>query len=198
MTLLCVIDTETTGLGKFDRANPGRVDYPISIGAVVADVNVVKKQVRCVDGMYSLIRIPDTSKADDTMLIHGILPEELDSAPAPTQVCLDLKALFAKYEAMPVGAWNYHFDKHFVDVLFRMARMLPPSLVWREMMPERYSRLERYVQNHVTHDGVLRLEAHNAFNDCIRTLAVHAALNGYTFELPGSLGIESPRMPVTI
>lgn len=198
MALLCVIDTETTGLGKFDRGNPRRVDYPISIGAVIADVNMARKHVRCADGMYSLIRIPDTSRAEDTMLIHGILPEELDSAPAPAKVCRTLNAMLSKYDAMPVGAWNYQFDKHFVNVLFGMARMLPPSLVWIEMMPERYACLERYVRACVTHDGVLRLEAHNAFNDCIRTLAVHAALNGYTFELPGSESGKCSHMPLII
>src|SRR5208337_1962329 len=93
LALLCVIDTETTGLGKFDRSKPGRIDYPISIGAVIADVNVIKQQVRYVDGIYSLIRIPDTSRAEDTMLIHGILPEELDSAPGPELVCLKLNEL---------------------------------------------------------------------------------------------------------
>jgi hypothetical protein len=198
VALLCVIDTETTGLGKFDRSRPGRIDYPISIGAVIADVNVLKKEVRCVDGMYSLIRIPDTSRAQDTMLIHGILPEELDSAPRPAKVCLELKALLSKYEEMPVGAWNYRFDKHFVNVLFDMAHMIPPSLAWREMMPSSYASLDRYVKACVRHDSVLCLEAHNAFNDCIRALGVHAALHGYGLELPGIVDGKLPQMPVYV
>jgi DNA polymerase-3 subunit epsilon len=198
MALLCVIDTETTGLGKFDRSHPGRIDYPISIGAVIADVNMVTRQVRYVDGMYSLIRIPDTSRAEDTMLIHGILPEELDDAPRPAAVCQQLNALLSKYKTMPVGAWNYQFDKYFVDVLFRMARMVPPSLVWTEMMPASYSSLDRYVTKCVTHNGVLCLEAHNAFNDCIRALGVHAALQGYRLELSGIGHGKPPLMPVYV
>lgn len=185
MTLLCVIDTETTGLGKFDRRDPGRLDYPISIGAVIADVNLAKKQVRYIDGMYSLIRIPDTSRAQETMLIHGIMPEELGGAPAPVKVCNDLNAMLSKYEAMPAGAWNYPFDKYFVGVLYRMARMLPPALAWKEMMPAPYCALDRYVNACVKHEEVLGLDAHNAFNDCIRALGVHAALQGYRLELSG-------------
>ena len=196
MALLCVIDTETTGLGKFDRSRPGRIDYPISIGAVIADVNMLKKQVRYVDGMYSLIRIPDTSRAQDTMLIHGIMPEELDSAPLPAKVCLDLKALLLKYETMPAGAWNYRFDKHFVNVLFGMAHMIPPSLVWKEMMPSSFASLDRCVKAYVRHDGIRCLEAHNAFNDCIRALGVYAALQGYSLELSGIGDDKSPLMPL--
>jgi hypothetical protein len=198
MTLLCVIDTETTGLGKFDRCDPGRVDYPISIGAVIADLNHIKRQVRYVDGMYSLIRIPDTSRAQDTMLIHGILPEELDSAPAPAKVCKDLNTILSKYETMPVGAWNYQFDKYFVSVLFRMASMLPPALAWKEMMPAPYCALDRYVNACVKHDSVLGLDAHNAFNDSIRALAVHAALHGYELELPGTGNTGKPLAPIYI
>lgn len=192
MALLCVIDTETTGLGKFDRSRPMRIDYPISIGAVIADINMVEKRIRYVDGMYSLIHIPDTSRALDTMLIHGILPEDLDDAPLPAKVCLELKTLLLKYEAMPAGAWNYRFDKHFVNVLFGMARMVPPSLVWKEMMPSSRASLDRYVKAYVTHDGVRRLEAHNAFNDCIRALGVHAALQGYSLELTNKRNDKSP------
>jgi len=198
MALLCVIDTETTGLGKFDRSNPRRVDYPISIGAVIANVDSINGQVRLVDGMYSLIRIPDTSKAKDTMLIHGILPEELDSAPMPRKVCIDLKALLSKYEVMPVGAWNYQFDKYFVDLLFGMGHILPPALIWREMMPAPYTSLDRSVKSCVTHRGVLCLDAHNAFNDCIRTLAVHAALKGYSLEMPGIGGHMLYNTPIPI
>jgi len=198
VTLLCVIDTETTGLGKFDRSNPGRIDYPISIGAVIADVNVIKKQVRCVDGLYSLIRIPDTSRAEETMLIHGILPEELDSAPRPGMVCLQLNELLSKYETMPIGAWNNQFDKHFVDVLFRMAHMVPPSLVWSEMMPSSYASLDRFVKAYVKHDEVLCLEAHNAFNDCIRALGVYAVLHGYQLELSGLGNGKQPLISVYV
>ncbi len=196
--MLCVIDTETTGLGKFDRCDPGRVDYPISVGAVIADVDQLKRRVRYVDGMYSLIRIPDTSRAEDTMLIHGILPEELNIAPAPSKVCKDLNAMFSKYAAMPVGAWNYQFDKHFVNVLYKMARMQPPALAWKEMMPAPYCALDRYVKACVKHDEILSLEPHNAFNDSVRALAVHAALHGYELELPCTGSARKPLAPACV
>jgi hypothetical protein len=197
ISLLCVIDTETTGLGKFDHSVKGKVDYPISLGAVIADVNILEKRVRYVDGMHSLIRIPDTSRAEDTMLIHGILPKELDDAPQPADVCTAFKGLLSRYEDMPACAWNYRFDKHFVDLLFRMGHMVTPELAWKEMMPTPYAGLERYVRSCVTQEGVLGLDAHNAFNDCIRALAVHAALHGYSLEMPGNEGSKA-RVPIFV
>jgi DNA polymerase-3 subunit epsilon len=196
VALLCVIDTETTGLGKFDRSCPGHIDYPISIGAVIADVNTITKQVHIIDGMYSLIRIPNTSMAENTMLIHGILPEELDNAPQPTKVCIEFKSLLSKYDSTPIGAWNYQVDKYFVDILFHMAHMVSPNLVWKEMMPSPYASLDRHVKACVTHEGVLCLEAHNAYNDCIRALGVYTATKGYKLELPLSGDHNIPLTPV--
>lgn len=184
MAKLCVIDTETTGLGKFDKSNPARKDYPISIGAVIADVSVQDKSIRYVDGMKSLIRIPCPSKARDTMLIHGIMPEDLESAPKPAEVCEELMGLLSKHDIVHAAAWNYRFDKHFVDILFEMAHMRPPSLKWMEMMPERYSSLEKYVSKWVRNERIRSLEAHDAFNDCIRALEVYAVLQGYSFYPP--------------
>lgn len=183
MALLCVIDTETTGLGKFDRRKPVYDDYPISLGAVIADVNSSLRTVTCVDGMYSLIRIPDPSRAQRTMMIHGILPEEVEQAPPAKLVCNDMLHLLKRHDRMHVGAWNHQFDRYFVEILYAMARMPPPALKWVEMMPYEKASLDRCVANYVRHEEVRCLDAHNAFNDCIRALSVHAALRGYTLDI---------------
>ena len=184
MAKLCVIDTETTGLGKFDRSNPERKDYPISIGAVIVDIYNHDKSIQYVDGMKSLIRIPCPSKARDTMLIHGIMPEDLENAPKPAEVCKALTGLITRHDITYAAAWNYKFDRHFVDLLFDMAHMRPPSLKWGEMMPERYSSLEKYVSKYARDERIRSLEAHDAFNDCIRALEVYAVLHGYSFYPP--------------
>jgi DNA polymerase-3 subunit epsilon len=185
MSLISVVDTETTGLGKFDKRGLQEQDYPISIGIVVADVDECSKTIKCLDGMYSLIRIPNPSLAERTMLIHHILPEEVESAPSPRYVCKCVLDLFKRHGIMPICAWNYPVDKYFMDILFKMARLESPVIKWVEMKPEARACLETYVNSCVHEERILGLEAHNAFNDCNRTLGVYAALEGFALDLSG-------------
>jgi DNA polymerase III epsilon subunit-like protein len=183
MTLISVIDTETTGLGKFDKRGLREQDYPISIGIVVADVDESSKTIKCLDGMYSLIKIPNPSLAERTMLIHHILPEDVEGAPSPKLVCKNVLELYKRHGLIPVCAWNYPVDKYFMEIMFKMARVESPDLKWVEMKPESRACLDTYVNSFVHEKEVLNLEAHNAYNDCIRTLSVYAALNGFTLDI---------------
>lgn len=183
MTLIGIVDLETTGLGKFDRANPARDDYPISIGIVIADIDEEAKTIHCVDSYYSLIRIPNPFRAEELSYLHHIFPGDLENAPRPRVVCDEILNLLEKYGDVPLGAWNHQFDHYFVNKLFSMARMNPPALKWMEMQPERMASLERWVTKYVDNPDVLELNAHDALNDCIRTISVIAAIRQYELDM---------------
>jgi hypothetical protein len=185
MSLISVVDTETTGLGKFDKRGLREQDYPISIGIVVADIDEGSKTIKCLDGIYSLIRIPNPSLAERTMLLHHILPDEVESAPLPKVVCKGLLELYGRHGIMPVCAWNYQVDKYFMDILFKMANLESPSLKWLEMKPDGMACLDTYVNSCVHEESILDLEAHNAYNDCIRALSVYSTLHGFNFDIAG-------------
>lgn len=179
--ILCVVDTETTGLGIFDRKQK-RDDHALSIGLVVADVDLETRHIECLDSAYSLISIPDPEMANDAYHIHGISPEMVAAAPDAAEVCRQFLQVHDSYGFEFAGAWNHRFDRYFIDKLFSRSRMRLPGLRWIEMQPEMYAKLDRYATS-IACDDIKALPAHNALNDCMRALGVYATIGGFEIDI---------------
>lgn len=100
-----VIDFETTGKDDY------RKDLPISIGALVADLKD-DKTIECRGSLYSLIRVPNPSWAEDSKFKHGISVEEVANAPEPSKVCVEYLQMRQKYKFEHAAAWYHQFDKN--------------------------------------------------------------------------------------
>lgn len=185
MSLISVLDVEATGLGKFDNTSRKEDDYPVSVGIVVANIDDETREVRCIDSFHSLIRIPNPLKVEETAFLHNIFPEDLENAPKPKEVCKQIIELYKKYGISSTGAWNHRVDRYFIDILFRMGKVEQPALKWIEMQPEHRASLEQCVLKYVNNPEVLGLDAHDALNDCVRTIGVIAAMKGYALDLSG-------------
>jgi DNA polymerase-3 subunit epsilon len=182
MVIFGVLDTETTGLGKFDRYTPRHDDFAISVGLVIADADLDAQQIKCMDCMYSLIRIPDPDRSKDTFHIHGISEDLVAAAPAPQEVCASILGMQERYGFDVAGAWNHRFDRYFVDRLFNLSEMQRPKWDWLEMQPAPYAKLDHHVRT-VNHDDVRKLPGHNALNDSVRALGVFAHRKGFGLDL---------------
>lgn len=182
MVLLCVIDTETTGLGIFNKGSPRHDDYPVSVGAVVADVDIDHREITCLDSMYSLVRIPDPSRAEDTFFIHGITQEEIERAPMPGEVCERILSMKKIHGFDYAGAWNHQFDKYFMRKLFKLSKVRELPMNWIEMQPRKFAKLDDYVPRIVC-DEIKCMPGHNALNDCYRALGVYATLGGFEIKM---------------
>jgi hypothetical protein len=182
MVIFGVVDTETTGLGKFDRRSPRDDDFALSIGLVIADADLDAMYLKCLDSMYSLIRIPDPSRSRDTFHIHGISEDSVATAPKPQEVCLSVLELQKRYGFDVAGAWNHRFDRYFVDRLFRLSRMERPAWDWLELQPMPYAKLDHHAQSAGNRE-IRSLPGHNALNDSIRALGVFAERKGFELDL---------------
>ncbi|WP_424360017.1 3'-5' exonuclease [Methanocella sp. MCL-LM] len=174
------MDTETTGLGIFGKER--RDDHALSIGMLVADIDLEARQITCLDCMDSLIRIPDPSKAEDTFFVHGITPEQVAAAPAPEEVCQKFLTVHGNHSFAFAGAWNHKFDKYFVDKLFKQGGVRQPGLNWIEMQPKPYAKLDNYADS-IRCEDIRALPGHNALNDCFRALGVYATIGGMEMDV---------------
>lgn len=175
MGLLNVIDFETTGLNK------GRVDYAVSMGALVADFKD-DKTIECTGSLYSLIKIPNPSMAADTKFIHGISVEEVANAPEPSKVCTEFLKLKRKHGFEHAAAWYYPFDKVFFERLFEQANKKAPTLNWSELQTIPFKKLDNCAPG-VRCGFVKGLSGHHALKDCARALCVYAEHNGYNLDV---------------
>jgi DNA polymerase III epsilon subunit-like protein len=182
MVIFGVLDTETTGLGKFDRRAPRHDDFAISVGLVVADADIDAEQIKCLDCMYSLIRIPDPDRSKDTFHIHGISEDRVAAAPAPQEVCASILGMQERYGFDVAGAWNHRFDHYFIDRLFRLSDLEKPEWDWLELQPAPFAKLDYHVQS-VSHEDIRQLPAHNALYDSVRALGVFAHRKGFELDL---------------
>jgi DNA polymerase III epsilon subunit-like protein len=179
MVLLKVIDFETTGLDDY-RTNY-RTDLPISIGALVADLKD-DKTIECKGSLYSLIRIPNPSWAQDSKRIHGIPVEDIATAPEPSKVCEQYLKFKHKYGFEEAAAWNYTFDKKHFGRLFGLANAKAPEMNWRELQPAPYVSLDSCIPR-INCDYVRSRSSHNALNDCALELCFYAENNGYSLDV---------------
>jgi DNA polymerase III alpha subunit (gram-positive type) len=182
MVIFGVIDTETTGLGKFNRYSPRHDDFAISIGLVIADADLDAERVKCMDCLYSLIRIPDPARSKDTFHIHGISEDRVASAPVPQDVCTAILRMQELYGFDVAGAWNHRFDRYFVDRMFSLSEMEKPKWDWLEMQPVPYAKLDHHVQS-VSHEDVRSMPGHNALFDSVRALGVFAHRKGFELDI---------------
>ena len=182
MVIFGVIDTETTGLGRFDRHAPCHDDFAISVGLVIADADLDAEQIKCLDCLYSLIRIPDPCRSKNTFHIPGISEDRVAAAPVPQAVCAAIWGLQVRYGFDVAGAWNHRFDRYFVDRLFGLSGMEMPKWDWLEMQPAPYAKLDYHVQT-VSRDDVRKLPGHNALFDSVRALGVFAHRKGFELDL---------------
>ncbi len=182
MVIFGVLDTETTGLGKFDRHAPRHDDFAISVGLVIADADLDAQQIKCTDCLYSLIRIPDPDRSKDTFHIHGISEDQVAAAPAPQDVCASILRMQERHGFDVAGAWNHRFDHYFIDRLFNLSEMEKPKWDWLEMQPAPYAKLDHHVQS-VSHDDIRQLPGHNALNDSVRALGVWAHRKGFELDI---------------
>lgn len=182
MVIFGVIDTETTGLGVFDRYAPRHDDYAISVGMVIADADLDAQQIKCMDCMYSLIRIPDPERSKDTFHIHGISEDLVAAAPSPQDVCMAILGMQERYGFDVAGAWNHRFDRYFIDRLFKLSTMTQPRWDWLELQPVCYAKLDHHVQM-VDREDIRSLPGHNALFDSIRALGVFAHRKGFELDL---------------
>ena len=180
-----MVDVEATGLGRFDRRLPFDDDYPVSIGIVVASIDDYEKRIRCIDSYYSLIRIPKPVGVLESTVFHKIYPKDLVDAPVPNEVCRQIMGLYRRHGKMPAGAWNYHVDRYFVEILFKMGGMKKPEFKWIELKPNESASLDKYVAEHVVDQKVRNLRPHHALNDCVRALGVMAAITNSSLDLSG-------------
>ncbi len=174
MVIWSVIDTETTGIVT--------EDYAISLGTLIADIDHEEGTIECIDGMYSLICIPDPSMAERTRRIHGILPENVALAPSPSDVCSKYLELKSNHRFMHAAAWNHQFDRRFVEKLFYLAYVKAPVLQWEELQPMPYAKLDKYVPR-LKCEYARSLSGHHALKDCARALSVYAEYNGYNLDV---------------
>jgi len=182
MVIFGVLDTETTGLGKFDRRAPRHDDFAISLGLVIADADLEAEQIRCLDCLYSLIRIPDPERSKDTFHIHGISEDLVAGAPEPQEVCAAIGSLQERYGFDVAAAWNHRFDRYFIDRLYRLSRLERPQWDWLELQPAPFAKLDHHVQS-VGRADVRSLPGHNALNDSVRALGVFAHRKGFDLDL---------------
>lgn len=175
MVLWSVIDTETTGIVAGD--------YAISLGTLVADIDLEEGTIECIDSMYSLICIPEPSMAERTRWIHGISPENVATAPPPSDVCSQYLELKSNHCFIHAAAWNHPFDRRFVEKLFNLAKVKVPALQWEELQPKPYARLDKYVPR-LKCEYAKSLSGHHALMDCARALCVYAEYNGYDLDVP--------------
>jgi hypothetical protein len=182
MVIMGVIDTETTGLGIFNRECPCHDDYAISIGIVIADVDIDTKHIKCLETMYSLIRVPDPMRAEDTYFIHGLCCEEIEAAPSPEEVCGKILEMRDNYGLYYTGAWNHEFDKYFLRRIFRLSKMREPDFKWIEMQPRKFAKLDHYVPS-IRCEEIKCLAGHNALNDSLRALGVYANIGGFELDI---------------
>jgi DNA polymerase III epsilon subunit-like protein len=169
---VAVVDFETTGKHL--------TDYPVSVGALV--VNVDGYTIYPVDSLYSLIRIPDPGLANDTTHIHGITPAMVAEAPEPVDVALKFVFLKGDNDIRMLAAWNVAFDRGFLGRLFEMAGARPPTFRWCELQVDDYAKLDNYVP-YCRCSLVKSLPGHHALADCARELAVYADHYGYEVDV---------------
>lgn len=182
MVFFGVVDTETTGLGIFNKPSPRHDDYAVSIGLTIADADFDMQHIDCIDCFYSLVRIPDPARSRETFHIHGISEDRIASAPSPQDVCASIRGLQERYGFEVTGAWNHRFDQYFVDRLFKQSAGEQPGWRWLEMQPVPYAKLDKHAAA-VSHEEVRSLPAHNALTDSIRALGVFADNNGFDMDL---------------
>ncbi len=154
----------------------------MSIGMLVADIDLEARQVKCLDCMDSLIRIPDPGRAQETFFIHGITPDQVAAAPSPEEVCQQFLTLHGSYSFAFAGAWNHRFDRYFVDKLFKQGGARKPGFGWIEMQPRPYAKLDAYADS-IQCEQIKALSGHNALNDRFRALGVYAAIGGLELDV---------------
>jgi DNA polymerase-3 subunit epsilon len=170
-----VVDTETTGLTAADHA--------ISLGVLIAEVDHSGGTITCLDSIYTLIRIPDPSMAEQTKFIHGISQEEVEGAPVSAEVCMKFLDLKRRHRFSYIAAWNHRFDRRYLEKLFALAGIPAPAVSWVEMQPAPYAKLDTHACQ--LRCGEIRsLPGHNALNDCVRALGVYAEHNRYDLDMP--------------
>lgn len=174
MAIWSVVDTETTGISSNH--------YAISIGTLIADIDQKQNSIECIDSMYSLIQIPDPSMAELTKWIHGISTKQVSTAPLPSDVCNEYLKLKRKHRFKYAAAWNHPFDRRFIEKMFNMAEMNAPALIWKELQPIPFAKLDRHACN-LNCNAIRNLKGHNALNDCARALGVYAEYNDYNLDV---------------
>lgn len=111
-----VIDYETTGL-DYEKSQP------IEVGIIVCD-----HEFNAIETYSSLIEPDEPDDPDDwswleAYRVHGIKPEDLESAPPPAEVTVDISQLASRHnrrEMKPVlVSDNIQFEWHWTARLFR-------------------------------------------------------------------------------
>lgn len=166
--LVCVIDTETTGLDQRDE--------PISVAVVLLEIEPIKgKLIREVDSYYGL-REPSVPMHPKAQAIHGMSLEQLRGA------SFDMKKLRKIVDSADIlVAHNAQFDRRMISKVVPglmhakwVCSINSLSWLWKEVSPKGAS-LDAICE-------VLELDRprpHNAMADCralITVLSVHSGV----------------------
>ncbi|MGH3030026.1 MAG: 3'-5' exonuclease [Gaiellaceae bacterium] len=166
---LAALDFETTGLDV-------RVDHVLSFGVVPID----EGRVRLEGSLYRVVR-PPIVLPPESIVVHGIRPDDIAEAPALPEVADELVEVLADRTLVAHVAW---FELAFLKRFFRNESRrwrrtidvveLASRLAALEGAPERATS-RRLADLAVRHD-VLPAPSHHAFGDALTTAQLFLVL----------------------
>ncbi len=139
----------------------GKRSSACAIGIVVVEDGAV------VDLRHWLIRPPGNEFSDRNIQVHGILPDDVESAPTLEQLWPEISALLADG---PVVAHNAKFDMSVLRDSLAEYGIKPPALVFycsAEIARAAWPELENHKLNTVCGHLGIELDHHNADSDAV-------------------------------
>ena len=164
----CVVDIEATGLDP-------RTDRVISYGAVP----VTGGRVDAGDALYRLVN-PGRDVPEESIVIHGILPDDLQSAPsgpeafAPLAGMLDGRVMVGHASWVELAFLRGPLRRHGL----RLRSAVDTAVLWRLLAIERSQRDPGYrsLAKIATELGLPVHRQHHALGDALTTAQVFLAL----------------------
>ena len=172
-----VIDTETTGLSP-------NINKILTVGMLLVDVN--KERLEILDSNHVFVKHEYYTINKEALKINKIdIHEHHKIAEYPDKACDQIDNFIEKNDLQktPLLGHNLHFDKGFINALFRQERRIPKLhaehedtlYIWRKLkqqqkIPEHVSGQLSDVANFLEIDTS---NAHDALADCHITAQVY-------------------------
>ncbi|CAL8476438.1 exonuclease domain-containing protein [Caballeronia sp. S22] len=166
--VVAIVDTETTGLAEHDE--------PVSVGVVLAEVEMPKgKVLREVDAYYGT-REPKVAINAQAAAVHGLTLATLRGSDLDAG---RLRSMFARSDF--VIAHHCAFDARMLSKLFpelaqKRWRCSVRQIWWSDFVPVANEKLDTIC----AHFGIARPDPHNALDDCRALLDALSRRTGKT------------------
>ena len=175
--VVAIVDTETTGLGRFDE--------PIAIGVVLCEVSLPKGNLIREIGVYHGLREPNVPIRPEAFRVHGIALERLRGKTFDTP---RLQWLFG--QAACVIAHYCSFDSRMlIPLLPELASKAwlcsVQQIPWQRLIGVQNRKLDTICD----HFGIGRPSPHNALDDCYALLSALMQPTGKTARSRTFLGL---------